>query len=78
MTQPSVKLTPNENEVMARQAAGETVNDIAESWGVSKTVVYRARQQAQWKLDARTHLQAVARWVEASAGSSNRQEGSDG
>lgn len=78
MTQPSVKLTPNENEVMARQAAGETVNDVAESWGVSKTVVYRARQQAQRKLHARTHLQAVARWVEASTGSSNRQEGSDG
>ncbi len=78
MTQTSVKLTPNENEVMARQAAGETVNDVAESWGVSKTVVYRARQQAQRKLDARTHLQAVARWVEASAAHNDGQEGSDG
>ena len=68
MKHPTAKLTPNEVEILSSLAEGESVAEIAESWGRSKTVVYRQLESARQALGARTDAQAVALWLKESSG----------
>ena len=60
------KLPPNQVDVLSRLAMGETVVEIAASWGVSRTVVYRNWDRARQTLNARNGLHAVVLWQELS------------
>lgn len=66
MTKKMVKFTPNEVGALQGVAEGETVAEIAESWGVSRPVVYRALLRARRKLGARTPAHALALWLRMS------------
>jgi len=58
-----LNLTPNETDIFGRLACGETVKDVADAWGCSKTVVYRSLERARAKLGAATSYHAVAMWL---------------
>jgi len=48
---------------MERLAAGETVREIAESWGRSVTVVYWELEKVRVELGAKTNVQAAVIWA---------------
>ncbi len=60
MKHPAAKLTPNEVEILSRLTEGEAVAEIAESWGRSKTVIYRQLETARRDLGAKSDAHAVA------------------
>jgi DNA-binding CsgD family transcriptional regulator len=57
---PTARLTPNEVEILSRLAEGGSVAEIAESWGRSKTAVYRQLESARRALGAKSDAHAVA------------------
>ena len=57
------KLTPNEVEILNRLAGGETVSEVAATWGRTPSLVYRTFRRARRALGARTGLEAIARWA---------------
>ncbi len=65
------KLTPNEVEILSGLAEGDSVAEIAESWGRSKTVIYRQLETARRALGAKSDAHAVALFLE----SCNRMRG---
>lgn len=59
----TVRLTPNEADILDRLARGEDVAAIANNWGTSRAVVYRHFDRARKVMGARTPYEAVALWV---------------
>ena len=60
-----VRLTPNEREILQRISEGDSIADIAEAWGRSKTVVYRQLEAAEKALKAKSPAHAVALWLKS-------------
>ncbi len=58
-----IRLSPSEEAVLDRLAAGDKVADVAAAWGVSSRSVYRIRSYAWRKLGAKTDLHGIAIWV---------------
>ncbi len=65
MKYPTARLTPNEVEILSRLAEGESVAEIAESWGRSKTVIYRQLESARRALGAKSDAHAVALFLKS-------------
>ena len=57
------RLTPNEVELLDRLSRGQTIPEIATAWGRTPSLVYRTFRSARLTLDARTDLEAMARWA---------------
>ena len=57
------RLTPNQVAALAALAEGLRVEEVAQDWGVSQTVIYRNIERAREKLGGRTTAHAVAIWV---------------
>ena len=74
----TAKLTPNEVELLTRLADGESVKDLADSWGTSATMVYHTFEKARSALGARTRYEAIAIWVRDHRWGETSRPSSDG
>ena len=61
----SAFLSPAQDAIVRRLAAGETVPEIARALFMATATVYRHLFDARTRLGARTTAQLVARWAEA-------------
>ncbi len=56
-------LTPNGADLLDRLSRGETVAEVAATWGVTPGLVYRTFRRVRLALGARTDLEAMVKWV---------------
>jgi DNA-binding CsgD family transcriptional regulator len=57
------KVTPNEEELLEKLAAGQMVQEVATEWGVHQRSVYRTLTKMRRRVNARTDLHLMAIWL---------------